>query len=194
MGLTSREGRGRAAERLKPPYLKAVGDATPCEFVLSWYTTTVGAEADNDIQIAHRSISAHHAQITRRRFDRYFIFDLQSKTGTFVNGRRVGRTKRIGSGDAIQFGDVRFVFFDTMNRYRDKASRRRLVWEFAVLLLFLLVGWEFDRIDRYLAQHSRTMQKHAVSRPLGSAKNGASSPTASTTPTPSLPGRVPSPQ
>ncbi len=188
MGVSLFESWGRTAERPRPPHLKTVGDAAPREFVLAWYTTSVGTEADNVVQIVHPSISPHHARIVRRRLGRYFISDLESATGTFVNGRRVARTKRIKSGDAIQFGDVRLVFIDTMSRYRDKASRLRGAWAFVVILLSLLVGWEFDRIDRYLGQLAQTTPKQGMAGPRASMRNATPVATPSATPAPSSQG------
>jgi hypothetical protein len=102
MSITSPRGADERRNTPSLPYLKSVGEASPREFVLSWYTTSIGAEPHNHLQIMHPSISPRHAQIIRHHFDRYFISDLGSATGTFVNGRRIGGSKRIRSADAIQ--------------------------------------------------------------------------------------------
>ena len=50
--------------------------------------TTIGRWDDNDIVIADRWISRHHAQV-RREGTRYTLYDLDSKNGLFLNGQRL---------------------------------------------------------------------------------------------------------
>ncbi|HQL30732.1 MAG TPA: FHA domain-containing protein [Thermoanaerobaculales bacterium] len=67
----------------------------------------IGASPDNDIVIGHNDISRHHA-ILRIRQGSSHITDLNSKNGTFVNGRRVASaTVRIG--DVIHLSSTRMV-------------------------------------------------------------------------------------
>jgi 3',5'-cyclic-nucleotide phosphodiesterase len=51
-------------------------------------TIFVGRSPDNDIQIRDRYISRKHLKILRKG-DKYFIEDLQSKNGTFVNANQI---------------------------------------------------------------------------------------------------------
>jgi pSer/pThr/pTyr-binding forkhead associated (FHA) protein len=47
--------------------------------------TTIGRSSDNSISIQDLSVSRKHAKITFSR-DRYFIEDLASQNGTWING------------------------------------------------------------------------------------------------------------
>ena len=49
---------------------------------------TIGRSPESDIQIMDNTISRKHLKILRKN-DEYFIEDLNSKNGTFVNGERV---------------------------------------------------------------------------------------------------------
>jgi pSer/pThr/pTyr-binding forkhead associated (FHA) protein len=51
-------------------------------------TYTVGRSSKNDIQINDRNISRQHLSITNRK-TRFFIKDLNSKNGTFINGKSI---------------------------------------------------------------------------------------------------------
>ena len=51
-------------------------------------TIHIGRSPDNDIQIKDSSISRRHLKI-QRRSNKYFVEDLQSKNGTFVNGAQI---------------------------------------------------------------------------------------------------------
>ena len=60
---------------------------------------TVGRAPDNDIQLKDNFVSRQHLKI-RRKGNRYFVEDLKSSNGTFVNGRQIrpGVELEIGEG------------------------------------------------------------------------------------------------
>ncbi|NNF16506.1 MAG: AAA family ATPase [Gammaproteobacteria bacterium] len=70
----------------------------------------IGRDADNDIPVASEFISRHHAQISFYR-DSYWVNDLKSTNGTFVNGRRIQR-RRLANNDVIAIGHHRLIFQD----------------------------------------------------------------------------------
>ena len=51
-------------------------------------TIYVGRAADNDIQVKDKFVSRQHLKVVRRG-DKYFIEDLKSTNGTFVNGKQI---------------------------------------------------------------------------------------------------------
>ena len=71
---------------------------------------TLGREAGNAVRIEEDSVSAYHAQI---RFvnGRWWLEDLGSTNGTFVNNARITGSTPLESGDLVQVGLVaaRFV-------------------------------------------------------------------------------------
>lgn len=57
-------------------------------FALSSDVTFIGRSPDNDIIIDDNAVSRRHLRIARKG-KRYFVQDLNSKNGTFVNGERI---------------------------------------------------------------------------------------------------------
>lgn len=64
-------------------------------------TVTIGRLPENDIVVNVSSVSRHHAKITETASGTYEIEDLQSKHGTYVNGRKVKGHSPVHSGDRI---------------------------------------------------------------------------------------------
>lgn len=74
--------------------------------------TTIGRWPDNEVVIADRWVSRHHARIVHRGL-RYIIEDLDSKNGTFVNGQRLREPQELEDGDRIQVApQYQFTFVD----------------------------------------------------------------------------------
>ena len=66
--------------------------------------TTIGRHHDADVVIDAPSVSRRHAEITFSG-DAYFLTDLGSKNGTFVNQGNIGKSRhRLEDGDEISFG------------------------------------------------------------------------------------------
>lgn len=61
----------------------------------------IGRDNDCDVSLPERSISRQHIRIFKED-DRYFLKDLDSRNGTWVNGQRLeGTTKELFDGDEI---------------------------------------------------------------------------------------------
>src|SRR5215469_5786345 len=78
--------------------------------------TTVGSAPDNDVVIDHKSVSRRHAVVVRGRFGRFAVRDLDSTNGTRLNGQRSSGSRRIGPGDELEFGNVRFAVMNSPRR------------------------------------------------------------------------------
>jgi len=74
-------------------------------FELGNDTIYVGRSPDNNIQIADISVSRRHLKIIRKA-DKYFVIDLESKNGTFVDGDQIrpGIEFEVKEGVAIIIG------------------------------------------------------------------------------------------
>jgi pSer/pThr/pTyr-binding forkhead associated (FHA) protein len=67
---------------------------------------TIGRAADNDLAIdADEFASVHHAKIEPRR-DGVWVQDLDSTNGTFVNGIKLTRPRKLTPGDVIRVGET----------------------------------------------------------------------------------------
>ena len=74
-------------------------------------TITIGRSADNDIVLAHPSISWRHARVIwNEQVSKHLIEDLRSSNGTFVNGHRVIRPLLLQSGNVIQIGPLQLIY------------------------------------------------------------------------------------
>ena len=65
----------------------------------------IGRQSDNDISFDPQkdaSVSGYHAEI-HRDGETFFIKDLQSRNGTFVNSRKISQAVPLKEGDILQF-------------------------------------------------------------------------------------------
>lgn len=69
--------------------------------------STVGRRPDCTIVIEAPFVSGVHAELESRNHA-WYVTDLESTNGTFVNGRQVVGTAYIESDDVVQFGRVKF--------------------------------------------------------------------------------------
>jgi hypothetical protein len=90
--LVVRSGGGRAGEHFLPE-----GERT-----------SIGRSPDNDIFLDDVTVSRKHAVLIRRG-DEFFIEDLGSLNGTYVNRKRI-ESARLESGDEVQVGKYRLTF------------------------------------------------------------------------------------
>jgi pSer/pThr/pTyr-binding forkhead associated (FHA) protein len=70
----------------------------------------VGRSGDNELPIERDEYaSSHHARFEPRR-DGVYVEDVGSTNGTFVNGIRLTRERRLAPGDVVRIGetDLRF--------------------------------------------------------------------------------------
>jgi ABC-type multidrug transport system ATPase subunit/ABC-type multidrug transport system permease subunit len=66
---------------------------------------TIGREAGCDLVLASGLVSPRHARIVRRK-GRYELLDLDSRSGTYLNGERfIGEPRVLNAGDSIAVGD-----------------------------------------------------------------------------------------
>ena len=68
--------------------------------------TTLGRDVNNAIVVDDAFVSAEHAVLTFRGRT-WYVEDLRSTNGTFVNGTPVEGVASIGFGDVVQLGQVR---------------------------------------------------------------------------------------
>ena len=74
-------------------------------FDLSRPVVTIGREAGSDIVLDDPQVSRHHARLTLQGAS-YFVEDLGSTNGSFVNGRRVMAPTPLNPGDKLGLGDT----------------------------------------------------------------------------------------
>jgi len=109
------------------PALIFVQGSEQKNIILNRTPFSVGRKVDKDLVIADPRVSRDHAQISQDGQD-FFIEDLGSKHGTFVNGERIQRQK-LERGDRLEFGarDSAYILFNpahaTSNTAREFLSQ-----------------------------------------------------------------------
>lgn len=108
------------------PALKFVQGSEQKDMFMDHTPFTVGRKVDKDLVIADPRVSRDHAQILQEGID-FFLVDLGSKHGTFVNGERIQRQK-LQRGDRLEFGarDSAYLLFNpgkTSNTAREFLSQ-----------------------------------------------------------------------
>lgn len=70
--------------------------------------TTMGRDLSNDIVIADSYASTRHARVERQEDGRFWLVDLGSRNGTFLNGQQVRPNVPVplDGGDVIKIGKV----------------------------------------------------------------------------------------
>ncbi|HTS36247.1 MAG TPA: SpoIIE family protein phosphatase [Candidatus Solibacter sp.] len=109
------------------PALVFVQGSEQKNIILNRTPFNVGRKVDKDLVIADPRVSRDHAQIMQEGHD-FFLVDLGSKHGTFVNGERIQRQK-LERGDRLEFGarDSAYILFNpahaTSNTAREFLSQ-----------------------------------------------------------------------
>src|SRR5258708_605763 len=99
----------------------------------------VGSAQGLGLQVADASVADRHAIIRYAR-GRYYVSDLKSAGGTFLNGRRIRRTQALKHGDNLRFGGgipYRFIDPDALRRRRE----HRILRAVAIVATILAVAW-----------------------------------------------------
>ena len=76
---------------------------------LNMWETSIGRSNSCDIIIRYKAISRTHAVLSRR-IDGWYIYDLGSKHGIKINGRRVNEKGTLSNGDRITLANMDFRF------------------------------------------------------------------------------------
>ncbi len=109
------------------PALVFVQGSEQKNIILNRTPFSVGRKVDKDLVIADPRVSRDHAQIMQEGQE-FFLEDLGSKHGTFVNGERIQRQK-LERGDRLEFGarDSAYILFNpahaTSNTAREFLSQ-----------------------------------------------------------------------
>jgi len=102
----------------KPPSITLInqsGEFPNQQFTAAGNVMIIGRQPGCQITINHTKISRDHARITLAADSVWYIEDLNSSNGTFVNGNRINGSHPLRSGDHLRFGPVAFLFQSTIS-------------------------------------------------------------------------------
>lgn len=89
-------------------YLSDIRTGKPAPLIIP--ITRIGRAADNDLVISEPQVSSHHAEVELRG-SRFFLRDLRSTNGTWVNTQRIEGEAVLRPGDVIRFDEFSYTFF-----------------------------------------------------------------------------------
>ena len=99
--------------REPPPTLGHLIREDEQPFPLQPYTS-MGRAANNTLVLENRFTSHHHALIFWQE-ERWWLEDLESHNGTFLNGEAVTTPVPLTAGDTLMFGETKFDFTEEKN-------------------------------------------------------------------------------
>jgi hypothetical protein len=97
-----------APETLRRDILRLTGSQPPKEWVLDSGRLVMGRLPACEITLNDANASRQHAELVKRE-DGWWLVDLDSTNGTFVNGSLV-KERRLAPGDRIQIGSSKLEF------------------------------------------------------------------------------------
>jgi len=96
---------------------------------LLYWENVIGRAKTSDVYADYPTISRNHAALIRDDKGNWRVFDVESKTGVVVNGKKIDSVNGVpvNSGDVIELGGVehRFIAADNTDEYEQAASRTR---------------------------------------------------------------------
>jgi transcriptional regulator with GAF, ATPase, and Fis domain len=96
---------------MNPRLIVISGNLKGTEFALSEkHVSNIGRETANAVRLNDPSVSRRHCLIERKEDNRFFIRDLGSFNGVFVNGVQIAESLEIKHGDQLGIGDVSMFF------------------------------------------------------------------------------------
>ncbi len=83
---------------------------------------TIGRGDENNFVLSDRWISRNHAMLQFMETGEYYLIDLGSRNGSFVNGRRVSIPVTLRNADALTFGQTELDFFCPSRQQQEEIS------------------------------------------------------------------------
>lgn len=83
---------------------------------------SIGRATGNQVILTDDRVSRRHAVIHAQGGGEFWLVDLGTSNGTYVNGRRLSQPGRLNHGDVIKIGSFELVFREEGGRNRDISS------------------------------------------------------------------------
>lgn len=102
---------------------------------------------ESHLKLSDRSVSRSHAEIMLYSRGTLLVKDLESKYGTYVNGRRI-RSKLITKNDLITFGHTTYSGGEFILEYMKIVAKDKVHWEH-----------EFDELEQTFRKYRKKKSK-----------------------------------
>jgi pSer/pThr/pTyr-binding forkhead associated (FHA) protein len=99
------------------------GPSPGSEYVLDKTITNIGREGGTDLVLNVPGVSRRHARILNKDGN-YYLEDIGSSNGTFLNGQAVAAAQQLASGDEIALGNTVKLRFELPELAADLAATR----------------------------------------------------------------------
>jgi pSer/pThr/pTyr-binding forkhead associated (FHA) protein len=123
-GVSEDEARAAASRPLVASLEIVRGPFTGACFQVERAVCSIGRAEENDVRIRDDTVSFAHATLLRKR-GAWFVVDLGSMNGTYVDGSRVSGERELHPGTRVRVGAVELVFraIDSETKTPDEAPR-----------------------------------------------------------------------
>jgi pSer/pThr/pTyr-binding forkhead associated (FHA) protein len=108
-GVTEEQARAAATRPVTASLEIVRGPFTGACFQVDRAVCSIGRADDNDIRIRDDTVSLSHATLLRKA-GVWFVVDLRSMNGTYVDGSRVSGERELHPGARVRLGAVELVF------------------------------------------------------------------------------------
>jgi len=139
-------GRSMLREKYEPEVWAYLDTAEGERCALHHWECVLGRSGASDVVLSDKSVDRSHAALLRQDRGGWQITDLDSRTGTRVNGETVDGSRSVKDGDRLSLGQVSLVFHElsddqrrALQRYRAEPGRRVSPGATLVLLSVLQV-------------------------------------------------------
>ncbi len=109
----------RKGQRKRDPVIMLWDEASGTRFPVLYWENSIGRSKSCDIYLPDATASRDHAVLMRRE-EGWFICDTGSKSGVFVNGRKVDGKKLVNVGDIITLGSTTLSLWNSDAEPRKK--------------------------------------------------------------------------
>ena len=139
-----------------PPRLAAIsGKLKGAIFAINEETLVIGRETAANLCLADASVSRRHSKIEKKD-DGFFITDLESLNGTFVNDVPI-KSRLLEHGDRVRIGDSQFLFLTHDSDVMSKSSDVKL--DEAEVISGSTVQFRFDHAVNLMARDLSALMK-----------------------------------
>lgn len=108
--------------------IQLIDDVVANKFEVRNNKLAIGRHPDCDIQIDDSAVSAKHASLHSKanehfpQFNEFYLTDLGSTNGTFINDLRISGTQRLHHADQVRIAWNKFKFIDDKEASLEKTA------------------------------------------------------------------------